>query len=201
VKIKEREKQMEKKAQTPKERIEDLADLRQPPVGKANARFAIPVLTANAVNQNRIVVFALDEPRYALPLSNVERVVYAVEITPLPNAPAIVQGAINVQGRIIPVVNIRERLQLPAREMNCSDHFIIARTRRRSVALVTDYVAGIRELADRDMVSAGQSLPFVEYLQGVARIEDNLILIYDLDSFLSLEEEQTLDNAISGGTE
>ena len=147
------------------------------------------------------VVFALDELRYALPLSAVERVVRSVEITPLPNAPAIVQGAINVQGKIIPVVNIRERLQLPAREMSCNDHFIIAQTKRRNVALVADYVAGIRELADRDMVSAGQSLPFVEYLQGVAKIEDNLILIYDLDSFLSLEEEQTLDNAISGGTE
>ena len=148
-----------------------------------------------------LVVFALDEPRYALPLSAVERVVRSVEITPLPNAPAIVQGAINVQGRIIPVVNIRERLQLPAREMSCNDHFIIAQTKRRNVALVADYVAGIRELADRDMVSAGQSLPFVEYLQGVAKIEDNLILIYDLDSFLSLEEERMLDNAISGGTE
>ena len=148
-----------------------------------------------------LVVFALDEPRYALPLSAVERVVRSVEITPLPNAPAIVQGAINVQGKIIPVVNIRERLQLPAREINCDDHFIIAQTQRRNVALITDYVSGIRELADGETGSAGQSLPFIEYLHGVAKIEDNLILIYDLDSFLSLEEERMLDNAISGGTE
>jgi purine-binding chemotaxis protein CheW len=147
-----------------------------------------------------LVVFALDEPRYALLLSAVVRVVHAVEISPLPNAPAIIQGAINVQGRIIPVVNIRERLQLPAREMNGNDHFIIAQTKRRSVALVTDYVAGIRELADDQAGTAGQSLPFVEYLHGVVKIEDNLILIYDLDTFLSLQEEQMLDNAISGGT-
>jgi purine-binding chemotaxis protein CheW len=155
----------------------------------------------NHNNRNRIVVFALDEPRYALPLSAVKRVVRSVEITPLPNAPAIIQGAINVQGTIIPVVNIRERLQLPAREIHCGDHFIIARTQRRNVALVADYVADIRELADRDMVSAKQALPFVEHLHGVAKTEDNLILIYDLDSFLSLEDERALDNALSEGAE
>jgi purine-binding chemotaxis protein CheW len=149
----------------------------------------------------RIVLFSLDEPRYALLLSTIERVVRAVEITPLPNAPAIIQGAINVQGRIIPVVNIRERLKLPAREMSCNDHFIIARTQRRSVALVTDYVADIREIADGETGSTGQSLPFIEYLHGVAKIEDNLILIYDLDTFLSLDEEQMLDKAIEGNTQ
>jgi purine-binding chemotaxis protein CheW len=153
----------------------------------------------NLDNRNRIVVFALDEPRYALSLSVVERVVRSVEISPLPNAPAIVQGAINVQGNIIPVVNIRERLGLPAREINCGDHFIIAQTQRRKVALVADYVAEIRELADREMESTRQSLPFVEYLQGVAKIEDNLILIYDLDRFLSLDEERILDAALAGG--
>jgi purine-binding chemotaxis protein CheW len=151
--------------------------------------------------RDQIVVFALDEPRYALLLSAVERVVRAVEITPLPNAPAIIQGAINVQGKIIPVVNIRGRLHLPVREMNSGDQFIIARTQRRNMALVADYVSDIRGFAALEIESAGQSLPFVEYLHGVVKTEDNLILIYDIDTFLSLEEDQMLDKAISGGTE
>jgi purine-binding chemotaxis protein CheW len=149
-------------------------------------------------NRNKIVMFSLDAPRYALLLSTVERVIRAVEITPLPNAPAIIQGVINVHGRIVPVVNVRERLQLPVREMNCSDHFIIARTQRRIVALIVDYVADIHELTDREMESAGQSLPFIEYLQGVAKMEDNLILIYDLERFLSLDEGRILDKALKG---
>ena len=167
---------------------------------KINTPFEM-MSTIKADNRNRIVVFALDEPRYALLLSSVERVVRSVEITPLPNAPAIIQGAINVQGKIIPVVNIRALLRLPAREINCGDHFIIARTQRRNVALVADYVADIRELADREMESARQSLPFVDYLHGVTKTEDNFILIYDLDTFLSLEEELALDNALSEGAE
>ena len=146
-----------------------------------------------------IVVFALDEPRYALYLSSVERVVRAVEITPLPKAPEIVLGIINAQGRILPVLDIRKRFRLPAREMKPDDRFIIARTSRRQVALVVDSVVGVHELTEREMVSAKQALPFAQYLKGVAKVEDNLVLIHDLDQFLSLDEEQALDATLSKG--
>ena len=152
-------------------------------------------------NQNQIVVFTLDEPRCALYLSEVERVVRAVEITPLPKAPEIVLGVINAQGRIIPVIDVRKRFRLPPHELRLDDQFIITRTPRRSVALAVDSVVGVREVADWEMVEAGQSLPFAEYIQGVAKIEDNIVLIYDLDQFLSLDEERLLDAALSGGAE
>jgi purine-binding chemotaxis protein CheW len=146
-----------------------------------------------------MVVFALDEPRYALLLSAVEKVVRAVEITPLPKAPEIVVGVINAQGRILPVLDIRKRFRLPAREMKPDDRFIIARTSRRQVALVVDSVVGVHKLAEREMVSAKEALPFAQYLKGVAKVENNLVLIHDLDQFLSLDEERVLDTALAKG--
>jgi purine-binding chemotaxis protein CheW len=68
-----------------------------------------------------LVVFTLDARRYAVPLSTVERIIRAVEITPLPQAPEIVLGVINVQGRIIPVVNTRKRFRLPECDIRLSD--------------------------------------------------------------------------------
>lgn len=150
---------------------------------------------------NQIVVFALDEQRYALPLSAVERVVRAVEITPLPKAPEVVLGVIDAQGQVIPVVDVRRRFRLPSRPVDEDDRLILARTSRRRVALVADSVAGVHEPADREMVSAKLELPFAEYIQGVAKTPDGLILIHDLDRFLSLDEEQLLDAALTGGTE
>jgi purine-binding chemotaxis protein CheW len=150
-------------------------------------------------DQKQIVVFTLDEPRYALYLSAVERVVRAVEITPLPKAPEIVLGIANVQGQIVPVVNVRKRFRLPEREMDLHDRFIMARTSRRLVGLVADAVVGVRELENRDIMNAEQALPFAEYIQGVAKVAGDLVLIYDLDRFLSLDEEQRLDEALSGG--
>ena len=64
---------------------------------------------------NHIVVFTLDEQRYALHLLAVERVVRAVEVTALPEAPEIVLGVVNVKGRIVPVINVRRRFRLPER--------------------------------------------------------------------------------------
>jgi purine-binding chemotaxis protein CheW len=150
---------------------------------------------------NFIVVFVLDEPRYALYLSAVERVVRAVEITPLPKAPEIVLGVINAQGRILPVLDIRKRFRLPAREMKLDDRFIIARTARRPVALVVDSVVGVHELAEREIVSAKQTLPFAQYLKGVAKVKNNLVLIHDLDQFLLLDEERVLDTALAKGAQ
>ena len=148
-----------------------------------------------------IVVFALDGPRYALYLSAVERVVRAVEITPLPKAPEIVLGVINVQGRILPVLDIRKRFRLPACEISVDDRFIIARTARRMVALAVDSVVGVHKLTEREMVSAKEALPFAQYLKGVAKVEINLVLIHDLDQFLSLDEERILDTALVKGAQ
>ena len=144
---------------------------------------------------HQLVVFTLDEQRYALRLSAVERVVRAVEITRLPKAPEIVLGLIDVQGQIIPVVNVRKRFRLPEPEIALSDHLIIARTARRKVALVADTVIGVVERSEAEMTAAGTILPGLEYIEGVAKLEDGLVFIHNLDTFLSLEEEKTLQEA------
>ena len=97
----------------------------------------------------KLIVFALNQQRrYALRLLAVTRVVWAVEIVPLPNAPAIVLGMINVQGRVIPVVDVNKRFGLPPRELELTDQFIIAQTQRRAVALRVDGVTGLYEFPD-----------------------------------------------------
>jgi purine-binding chemotaxis protein CheW len=145
----------------------------------------------------QLVVFILDEQRYALHLPVVERAIRIVELSPLPKAPEIVLGVINVQGRIVPVVNIRKRFCLPDRNIRLSDQLLIARASRRTVALAVDAVSGMVERPDREIIAAQEILPGIEYVEGVAKLEDGLILIHNLDAFLSLEEEQTLSAALT----
>lgn len=141
----------------------------------------------------QILLFALDESRYALYLSAVERVVRAVETTPLPKAPGFVLGVINVQGQVIPVVNIRQRLHLPLHDLSPGDQFILAHTSQRRVALVVDIVVGTRKLEDRELVNSDQVLTGAEFIHGVAKLDDGLVLICDLDQFLSFDEERVLE--------
>lgn len=147
-------------------------------------------------SSNQLVVFTLDDRRYGLPLSSVDRVIRAVEIIPLPKAPEIIAGVINVRGRVVPVVNIRKRFRLPAREIALSDQFVIAHTTRRPVGLVADAVADVIEHPGQDVVGAGNILPGLEYVEGVVKLRDGLVLIHDLDKFLSLEEDASLSAAM-----
>jgi purine-binding chemotaxis protein CheW len=145
---------------------------------------------------DQIVVFTLDELLYALPLSTVVKVIHAIETRHLPEAPEIITGIINVKGQIIPVVDIRKRLELATHEIDPDDRLIIANTGKRHVAILVDTVTGIRDLAPGQQKQAKETLPFAEHLKGVAKIDDELILIYDLDRFLSLDEEKELEQAL-----
>jgi purine-binding chemotaxis protein CheW len=143
-----------------------------------------------------LLVFMLGDQRYALPLPAVDRVVRMVAITPLPEAPEIVLGAVNIQGRVIPVINMRRRFHLPEREIALTDQLVVAHTARRPVALVADAVLDVIACPAQGLIAAENIVPGIEYLAGVIKLEDGLILIHDLDKFLSLEEENFLAHAL-----
>lgn len=147
-------------------------------------------------DSTQLVAFSLDNCKFALPLSQVERIVNVVEITPLPKAPDVVIGVINIQGRIIPVVDIRKRFRLPEREMNLNDKLILSQTSKRSVGIMVDSVIGVIECPKQEIIIPEKVLPGIGYIEGVVKLEDGLTLIHNIDSFLSLEEEKTLDDAM-----
>ena len=145
----------------------------------------------------QLLAFGMAQQRYALPLAAVERVVRAVEITPLPKAPPMVLGIVNIGGHIVPVFNVRSRFRLPERDMDLRDQLILGQTEHRMVALVVDEVSAVMERAESEVIKAQEILPGLEYVQGVARLEDGMILIHDPDKFLSSEEEAILDRALA----
>jgi purine-binding chemotaxis protein CheW len=150
-------------------------------------------------HEGRFIVFLLAGQRYALPLAAVDKVVRAVEYTVLPKAPDIVLGIINVQGRVIPLVNIRRRFRLPEREVALTDQIVIAHTARRPVALLMDGVSGMLENPEQEIVPARDILPDTDYIDGVVKLKDGLVLIHNLDRFLSMEEATALDQALEEG--
>jgi purine-binding chemotaxis protein CheW len=141
--------------------------------------------------------FLLDGTRYALRLDTVERVVPAAALTPLPGAPAIVLGLLDLEGRIVPVVDIRARFHLPEREMDIGDCCIIATTARRTLGILVDMPGEVIEAAEADIDRGTGILLGSEYIVGVVRLDVGLVLIHDLESFLSLEEEKSIAGAMA----
>jgi purine-binding chemotaxis protein CheW len=151
---------------------------------------------AAAEGADKFVVFVLAGRRYALALGAVERVVRMVALAPLPRAPAIVLGLVDLQGEVVPVLDVRRRFRLPERAPRASDPLIVARTRRRRVGLVVESVEAVIERAAAERIAPETVAPGLDYVQGVTRLEPHgLVLIHDLDTFLSLDEERALTAA------
>lgn len=145
----------------------------------------------------QLIIFSVEGQRLALHLEAVDRVERAVEVTPLPGCPDVVLGVVNLKGQIVPVFNLRKRFHLPEREVDLRDQFIFARAKRQTVALVVDAVHSVVETRKHDETLSSEILPALEGVEGVAKLDDGLVLIHDLDRFLSLQEENALAEALN----
>ena len=155
-----------------------------------------PSGTSPGSSGQAMVVFSLDDRRYALALDRVRRSIRVVAITPLPEAPAIVSGIIDLGGVVIPVMNMRLRFNHPQRDVRLSDHLLIATTGKWTIALLVDETIGVIEASPENFTPASDIVPRLDLVDGAIRVESGLILIHDLDRLLSLEEEAGMDIAL-----
>jgi len=139
----------------------------------------------------------LGERQYALPLAAVRRVERMVEVTPLPSAPEVVLGVIDVRGSIVPVMSMRKRFGMTEPETSPSDQLIVADAGGRSVALVVNSVAGVVERTAEEITAAERIVDGTQYVEGISRLEGGILLIHDLDRFLSQKEEKQLDGLMA----
>lgn len=144
----------------------------------------------------QMVVFLVDDQRYALPVLSVDRVLPMVAVTPLPKLPAAALGVINVHGQVIPILDIRHRLGFPPKAYGLETHLLVARTTRRTVALPVDEVLGVREIQAEDVTSPEAVLPGINHVAGIVTLSDGLLFIHDLNTFFSLDEEQQVGSAL-----
>lgn len=148
-----------------------------------------------------VVVFSLDDQRYALPLARVRRSIRVVAITPLPEAPPIVLGIMDLGGEVIPVIDTRKRFGHPPRPVHLSDHLVVATAGKRTVALLVDEARGVLEIAPESYAPAGKILPGLGLVDGAMKLHDGLILIHDLERLLSLDEERAIGRALDAGAD
>jgi len=123
--------------------------------------------------------------------------VRVVEITPLPSAPEGVLGVIFLAGKIVPVLDLRARFGLPARSMRITDHFAIVRTPRRLLALLVDAPAEVTASAPPEITPADPTLSLAPSLRGFVHLAGGIVLIHDLERFLSTGDESALDAALA----
>jgi len=144
----------------------------------------------------QFLCFEVGSRRFGLWSSVVLEAVRAVAVVPLPKAPPAVRGVINLRGKTVPVFDLRSRFGLPPKEVEVTDHFIVARAGERIVALQADQAIGLYEVAEGDIEEAKRVTPAAEYVEGIVKMPDGLVLIHDPATFLSTAESERLDEAL-----
>ncbi|WP_346356045.1 chemotaxis protein CheW [Azotosporobacter soli] len=131
--------------------------------------------------KNAFFLFYLDQQAYALPLRQVECVVRAVEIYPLPLAAAELLGVINFQGSPVPVWNMRKLLALPEREARLDDALVIVKEQALT-AFLADRVSGIFSCTQADV--AYEESCAMRGISGIAKRAGEIVYLCDLKQML-----------------
>jgi len=143
-----------------------------------------------------VLVFEVEGERWALPAAEVRELVRAVAVSRLPGAPRGVDGVIDVRGELVPVLDLRGRLGLPARAVHPDEHFVIAGT-ERTVAIRADRALEIATVDDSARADPRAAVPSAAHVSAVARLPEGMVLIHDLRAFLDPSEAGALDAALA----
>lgn len=143
-----------------------------------------------------IVALDLGRQRCGLIVADVERVLRAVASTPLPDAPAVIEGLISVAGAPVVVVDIRKRLGLRPRSIALDDVLVITRAGERRLAIRADRAAGVVKIPAADIHDATAVGAIGAQVAGVAMLPDGIILIHDPQAFLTQAEAAELDRLV-----
>jgi purine-binding chemotaxis protein CheW len=146
-------------------------------------------------NEVQLVTFKLDDQEYGLSIENVVEVVRMVAITRIPRAPDVMEGIINLRGRVVPVINLRKRFGARPRPRDLDTRLLVARIGGRVIALIVDTVSEVLKL-DAESLDASDAVAtgVTQYLSAIGKMGDRLLLIVDLDAILSFDEESRLED-------
>ena len=155
-----------------------------------------------ATDRSQIVTFRLGEDLFAADIYSVERVLRWQEPTPIPNVPDWIEGVIEYQGRVVPVINLRRRFEMPAKEAANETRILVFNTRSEWIAATVDAVLDVSGL-DLEKVAPPPALfrgLAGEYIKGIVRRDTRLVIFLDVERLLSTNERLVLEQA-AGATQ
>lgn len=146
----------------------------------------------------QLVTFRLASEEYGLPITKVQEINRLVPVTKLPQTPAFMEGIINLRGRIIPVIDLRKRFEMPVSAHDDDTRIIIVEINGQVVGVTVDAVTEVIRLSTANIEPPPSTVAVdSRYINGVGKIDDRLIILLDIDNVLTDQEELTVKK-ISG---
>ena len=143
----------------------------------------------------QFVTFNLATQRYATDILKVQEINNLKDITPIPKSPRYVEGAINLRGKVIPVLNLRKKFNMPFEPLNDLTKIIIIVIHGITMGIIVDSVSDVLRIS-RDVVEPPPRVASgnirSEFIRGIAKLQEGLIIILDMDNLLDIHEQQAV---------
>ena len=151
----------------------------------------------STADTSQIVTFRLGDDLFAADIYSVERVLRYKPTTAIPNVPDWIEGVIDYQGRVVPVISLRRRFDLPVADVANDTRILVLNAGGEWIAAIVDAVL---EVAALDAASLQPPPPLFrglagEYLKGIVRRGDRLVIFLDVERLLATTDRLHLESA------
>ncbi len=146
------------------------------------------------VSEKQYVIFNLGNEEYGVDIMKVKEISEFKESTKVPNAPYFVDGIINLRGEIIPIVNLKKRFNIDNNDVDSDTRIIVINLNERNVGFVVDEASQVLRINDNDIDPAPEIIAGIErqYITGVGKVDEKIIILLDLEKILTDEEKVKL---------
>ena len=142
----------------------------------------------------QLVTFAISDEEFGIDILRVQEIIRMMEITKVPNSPPSVEGVLNLRGKVIPVIDLRRRFGMPHRDHDRQTRIIVVEISEKVIGFVVDGVSEVLRIASSTVEPPPSVVGGVEseYIKGIGKLENRLLILLDLDTLLSNEEMWSL---------
>lgn len=143
-----------------------------------------------AVEKKEFLAFTLGSEEYCIDILKVQEIRGYEIVTPIPNTPAFMKGVVNLRGIIVPIIDLRIKLELAKAEYDRFTVVIILGIRGRVVGVVVDRVSDVVALAVEDIKEAPQfgAVIKTDYIDGLVTMDERMLIIIDIEKLATMEE-------------
>ena len=144
----------------------------------------------------QLVTFHIGEEEFGVDILAVQEIIRMMQITPVPRAPVYIDGVINLRGKVIPIIDLRRRFGLAPRGHDKNTRIIVIEINNIIVGFVVDAVSEVLRIPASTVEPPPPVVAGVEsdYVSGVGKLQDRLLIMLDLDRLLSSEDMEALSS-------